>query len=581
MRAAPGRRRRVLPSAPPRSVLVFFVVLVAALATSCAGVPVSSSVRLASPSPSQQQRGGVTVYPAGPIDGASPLGVVDGFLESMASYQAGYQVAREFLTPSAQTSWSLGTVQVFDQLPTSALSVDGSAIVLKANEVAEIGVDGRWTSLLPGQAKTVRFPMEKVDGQWRISKPPVGVVMSKFDTNREFAAYDLAFFDPGFRWFISERRFLPARGSLESMLVARLFAGPSSWLAPVVRSAVPEGENAPPSVTVTGDTARVSIDDLRVSNLGNDERRLLYAQISETLVQVGISSVSIVVRQVPLSVDGFADGPIPVQTWSGFELGDQNVSGVRFAFVGDKISVLAPGTTGGALVEQLHGQNGRSCAVSPTSDRLAVVDKAGRLVRLADAAGTKSNVILTGTSIAQPSFDPAGDLWLVDTTSKGSSVWIYRDHKLLAVGIGALGTQHITALRVSADGARVALTVRTGTTSSLVIARLQRTGSKAVPALGAPLTIRVDLDRIDGLAWSANATLALLASRGGAPLQPYQVTTDGAALDNVGSSPNARSLAAELGQPLLLGGTDGRVYSYEQGVRWQDLAAGENPCYPG
>ncbi len=173
------------------------------------------------------------------------------------------------------------------------------------------------------------------------------------------------------------------------------------------------------------------------------------------------------------------------------------------------------------------------------------------------------------------------DLWLVDTTSKGSSVWIYRDHKLLAVGIGALGTQHITALRVSADGARVALTVRTGTTSSLVIARLQRTGSKAVPALGAPLTIRVDLDRIDGLAWSANATLALLASRGGAPLQPYQVTTDGAAVDNVGSSPNARSLAAELGQPLLLGGTDGRVYSYEQGVRWQDLAAGENPCYPG
>lgn len=575
MRSAPSRR----PAA--HAVLAILVILTAMIATGCAGVPVSSPVRLATPSPSQQQRGGVTVYPAGPVEGASALAVVDGFIESMASYQSGYQVARQFLTPAAQASWLTGTVQVFDQLPTSALSADGSAIVLQANEVAQIGVDGRWTSYLPGKQAAVRFPMEKVDGQWRISKPPTGVLMSKFDTNREFAAYDLAFFDPGFRWFVSERRFLPARGSLESMLVGRLFTGPSKWLAPVVRTSVPEGANASPSVTVTGDTARVSIDDVSVSSLGNEQRRLLYAQISETLAQVGISSVSIVVRQVPLSLEGFADGPIPVQTWSGFELGDQNVSGVRFAFVGNKISVLAPGTTGGALVEQLHAQNGRSCAVSPATDRLAIVDKAGRVVRLADAAGAKSSVILTGTSIAQPSFDTSGDLWLADTTAHGSSVWIYRQGKLLPVDIGSLATQHISALRVSANGARVALVVQTGKTSSLVIARLQRTAADSLPSLGAPLTVSVDLDRIDGLAWSADDTLALLASRGGAPLQPYQVTTDGAAVDNVGSSPNARSLSAEFGQPLLLGGTDGRIYSYEQGVRWQDLAPGENPCYPG
>lgn len=577
-RSVPTRR----PAVP--AVLAILVVLTAMIATGCAGVPVSSPVRLATPSPSQQQRGGVTVYPAGPVEGASALAVVDGFIESMASYQSGYQVARQFLTPAAQASWLTGTVQVFDQLPTSALSTDGSTIELKANEVAQIGLDGRWTSFLPGSQAAIRFPMEKVDGQWRISKPPAGVLMSKFDTNREFAAYDLAFFDPGFRWFVSERRFLPARGSLESMLVSRLFTGPSSWLAPVVRTSVPEGESASPSVTVTGDTARISIDDARVAGLGNEQRRLLYAQISETLAQVGISSVSIVVRQVPLSLDGFADGPIPVQTWSGFQLGDQNVSGVRFAFVGNKISVLAPGKTGGALVEQLHGQNGRSCAVSPTTDKLAIVDKAGRLVRLADAAGTKSSVILTGKSIAQPSFDPFDDLWLADTTAHGSSVWIYRAGKMIAVDIGSLARQHISALRVSADGARVALVVqtgKTGKTSSLVIARLQRTGTDSLPSLGAPLTVRVDLDRIDGLAWSADDTLALLASRGGAPLQPYQVTTDGAAVDNVGSSPQARSLSAELGQPLLLGGTDGRIYSYEQGVRWQDLAPGENPCYPG
>lgn len=564
-----------------RAVLAILVVLTAMVATGCAGVPVSSPVRLATPSPSQQQRAGVTVYPAGPVEGASALAVVDGFLESMASYQPGYQVARQFLTPSAQVSWLTGTVHVFDQLPTSALSLDGSAVVLKASEVAEIGADGRWSSYLPGRQAAVRFPMEKIAGQWRISTPPAGVLMSKFDTNREFAAYNLAFFDPGFRWFVRERQFLPTRGSLESMLVGRLFTGPSSWLAPVVRTSVPEGESATPSVTVTGDTARVSIDDTRVSSLGNDQRRLLYAQISETLAQVGISAVSIVVRQVPLSVDGFADGPIPVQTWSGYELGDQNVSGVRFAFVGNKISVLTPGTSGGALVEQLRSQNGRSCAVSPTTDRLAIVDKAGRLVRLADATLTKPSAILTGTSVAQPSFDPSNDLWLADNTARGSSVWVYRQTKLLAVDIGSLRTEHISALRVSADGARVALVVQAGKTSNLVIARLQRTGKDLLPSLGAPLTIRVDLDRIDGLAWSADDTLALLASRGGAPLQPYQVTTDGAAVDSVGSSPSARSLSAELGQPLLLGGTDGRIYSYEQGVRWQDLAPGENPCYPG
>lgn len=576
--------RQVRPThAVVRVALTGVLVLVAIALTGCANVPVASPVRLATPSPSQQQRGGVTVYPAGPLQDASEIAVVDGFLESMASYQPGYQVARQFLTPSAQASWSTatGAVQVFDQLSTSALSADGSTVTLTANQVAQVGADGRWTSFLPGRTRTVPFEMQKVDGQWRIATPPTGVLMSKFDTNREFAAYDLAFFDPDFHWFVSERRFLPARGSLESMLVARLFAGPSSWLAPVVRTAVPEGENATPTVTVTGDSVRISIDDARVSSLGDDERRLLYAQISETLAQVGISSVSIVVRQLPLALDGFADGPVPVQAWSGFELGDQNVSGVRFAFVNNKISVISPGTTGGGLAEQLRGQNGRSCAISQTTDRLAVVDTSGRSVRLADAAGAKASTILTGASIAQPSFDPAGDLWLADSSTSGSSVWVYRQGKLVRVDIGTLTRQHITALRVSADGARVALVVQTGKVSSLVLARLQRTGANSVPALGAPLTIRVDLDKIDGLAWSTDDTLALLASRGGAPLQPYQVTTDGAAVDNVGSSPSARSLSAELGQPLLLGGTDGRIYSYEQGVRWQDLAPGENPCYPG
>ena len=443
-----------------RLALVLALAAALMLPAACATVPVSSPVKLATPSPGAQQRGGVAVYPAGPVQGATPLQVVDGFLESMASYQPGYQVAREFLTPAAQNSWATAAVQVFEQLPNSGLRNDNGDVELKAVQVAEIGPDGRWQSFLPGRERTITFPMEKVDGQWRISKAPVGVLMSKFDTSREFAAYNLAFFDPGFRWFVSERRFLPVRGSLESMLVARLFDGPSAWLAPVVRSAVPDGENASPTVTVTGDTAKVTIDDVRVTSLGDDQRRLLYAQISETLAQVGISAVSIYVRLVPLTITGFADEAIPVSTWSGFELTDPNVGGVRMAFVGGKLTTLTAGAPGLGMVDALHGVSGRSCAISTSIDRLAVVAAKGTSVDVADANEAKSRRVYTGADIAQPSFDQDGDLWMADDTARGSVVWLYRAKKLIPVAIGVLAKDHIVSLRVSPDRSRVAIVTR-------------------------------------------------------------------------------------------------------------------------
>ena len=563
------------------TLLLLGTVLLALLAGGCVRVPTSGPVEYQSPTASAPQRGGVAVFPAGPVGNATPRQIVEGFLDAMASYQPGYPVAREFLTAEAAGQWATGRVQVFDSIGATSLRVRGPSVSMTARRTDAITADGQWRSFGTGSEITVDFPLRRVDGQWRIARPPDGVLMSRFDTSREFDAFHLYFFDTGFRWFVPERRFLPARSSVESVLVSRLIAGPSAWLAPVVRTGIPEGATGAPTVTVVGETAMVNFDDLRMNALTDDQRRYLYAQLSETLGQVGIVAVSIRVRQVPLTISGLPEEAIPVAQWSRFDPTTDTVDGVAFAFTKGRLTQLPSAGLGASLVDQLGRPPGLSCAVSRSIDRLAIVSPDGRSVRVADGVSGKPRVVLTGAGVPQPSFDGYDDLWMVSRAPTGSTAFAYRGNRLLPVNLDGLANRQILGLRVSDDGVRAAMAVSRGSGTDVVIARVARSGAGVGPSIAAPITLPTSLTRIAGIAWSDPDTVAVLGARGSAPLQPYLVTIDGSSTATVGQSPSARNLAAADGQPLLLGSTDGTIVGHEQGSSWLRITDGTAPCYPG
>jgi len=574
--------RRGWPVARLRGLLLALG-LVAGL-TGCVEVPASSPVQFANPTDSPAAPAGVTVYPAGPAHGDTPVQIVSGFLEAMASYQPGYPVAKEFLTPSARSSWATSSVTVYNQPDSGGLTQRKNHTVrFSAVRTARITDDGEWRSAGADRPMKVDFKMRKVKGQWRIDKLPDGVLMSSFDVDREFSPYDLYFFDTSFKWLIPDRRFLPSRSSVETLLIARLAAGPSGWLAPVVRTSFPEGSASArmsPTVTLSGANAKVTVGD-KLTSLTDDQRNLLYAQISMTLAQVGVTSVEVSTSKGPLTVKGEPNS-VPVSEWSRYSLTGNDPTGVAYAFDGRGLKPLGPKGTGQPMLDLLAGTTGRSCAVSPAEDAIAIVSPKGTQVTIAEVTAHAPLVVARGTSFAQPSFDRFGDLWLVDGTASGSHVYVWHADQLLEVPIGSLADERITALRVSEDGVRAALVVADQSGDHLVIARVDRAANgKPPPKLSDPIRLSAPVTKISGLSWSDLDTLLVLGAKGGAPLQPYEVAIDGSTGVSIGSSPSASSIAADQGQPLLLGGTDGTISSHESGYRWKTLGKGRNPCYPG
>ena len=93
--------------------LGFAAVLVIVLAAGCAEIPTSGPVVEGEAVP-EQLPVSVGFVPNPPVAGASETDIVQGFLEAMASYEAGYQTAKEFLTPDARVG--LGAVRGHDDL---------------------------------------------------------------------------------------------------------------------------------------------------------------------------------------------------------------------------------------------------------------------------------------------------------------------------------------------------------------------------------------------------------------------------------------------------------------------------------
>ncbi|MGB7964545.1 MAG: hypothetical protein WCF12_16505, partial [Propionicimonas sp.] len=114
--------------------------LLAGLLAGCATVPTAGMVR-SHDAPDEQVNSSVQVAPVPPAEGASEMLVVEGFLHAMGTDESGYQIAREYLTLAASSSWHPETgasVYADGTLPTET----ESSVVLLAAVVGTLDSGG-------------------------------------------------------------------------------------------------------------------------------------------------------------------------------------------------------------------------------------------------------------------------------------------------------------------------------------------------------------------------------------------------------------------------------------------------------
>jgi lipoprotein LpqB-like beta-propeller protein/sporulation and spore germination protein len=531
----------------PATVLVVVVALLAL--TGCVQVPTAGPVEKV-PGQAEVCQNCISVEVAPPAPGATPRDVVDGYLRAMYTYQPKYATARQFLTTAAADTWRPEDgVLIYRGAP----EVVGNRVRLTGDLVGRVSADRTYSARDENLDLDLGLRQEK--GEWRISAPPAGLLVSAANFSKFWSGYS-NYFVGNRSSLVPERIYLPTLrnpANIASALMKALLDGPSDWARPAVDSSIPMGTSlSVDSVPIANGIAEVPLNN-RILTLPDSERTLMAAQIVYTLRQVpGVKGVLITVDQQRFRVPE-ADQTslvIPVDAFSRDIDPVQSVSEQLYAVRNGKVSlvttpnerpglqpVIGPlGEGGGTKVDSL--------AVSVNGTDLAAVTDGRTALRRADTAtGGLVPLRENMTQLLRPQFTRYGEVWAVGD-HKGKQRLVMSapgDRQATLLKSPAPGGR-ITAFRISPDGARMALVLRTPGGFALGLARIVRNGKVAVDGWR-PIDVTQDgfpeVTRIVDVAWvDANDLLVLGAPSAQEPPAVLRVAADASQIATEGGDPS-------------------------------------------
>jgi hypothetical protein len=563
----------------------------------CATIPTSGAVRPGSDLRVERQDDAVPFLAEGPVDGASATQVVQGFLAAGADFRGDHQVAREYLTERAAQSWrpAVSTV-VHDGAAPPVVEDQGSgSVVARASEVARIDAEGTFRRTAGTPDITRSFRLERQDGEWRIAELDDGLMLSQLDVDQAYRQVSVYFLSPTRNSLVPDLVLVPELAGLPTKVVSRLLRGPTADLRGAVLTGFPPGTALEvQSVPVTDGLATVPLNDEALS-ADQDAREQLSAQTVWTLKQLSpdIERVRITAGGEDLVVAGVAQEQ-DRESWLTYDpvgLRDRaSVHAVRSGAVGRIIEGTFQPVAGSAGTGDLPL---RSPAVSLDTSELAALSPDGRTLRVARMTPDADlEAVLTGGDLSPPSWDPLGNLWVVDRSTDQVLLLPGGSGPTVEVATPALPGGRPTSIAISRDGARAALVAGRGRGARLVLGSVtgleslepDAAGTRRVAVFGVREVLPGVRDVRD-VAWSDASTITVLGSLDGAPVGPFTTSIDGYDYVTVDSDANLATItaapaSAESG-PLVAGTSDGQLVQFTSGRGWVPLGVGSDPAYPG
>jgi hypothetical protein len=376
--------------------------------------------------------------------------------------------------------------------------------------------------------------------------------------------------------------FLPASREPGQALVDALLTGPTRRLAPAVLSAAPAGTTADVEAASGVVTVELSAE---AAGLDTRERQRLAAQLVWTLVPA-YSGVRLLVDGRPLVPE--EDAVQDRSDWAVYDpsgsLADASLLYLqdrRLRSLDEELSDSA--VTSGELPVDGAALSLSGADLAVRTRRSAGVDE----VRTGPLQGPFGEPVLRGPGITSLSWGPSEQgLWVLQTGAP-ASVW-------LLPGDGTAGSPPqrvpvqapadagpLSALRVSRDGARIALVLG----GRLHVGRVE-------PASGAwrvddVRLVSTELVGVTDVAWRSGTSLvALGAFEADGSLFPAEVAVDGSSFEVV-QRPLVGAVAVEIAaaprQPLVVAAdVEGKQQLYrDNDTLFGLLAEGSSPFYPG
>ena len=439
-----------------RKTLACLTVALTTLAAGCASLPTNSAphvIRSFAPEETETQA-------AGPKDGQESDLLLRDFYHASATPDSDYEAARAYLTEGASAAWDpSGQKLVVDSIGMTTLP--GSSVGQRSYSVhgEVVGVVRSGGSYSPERGDyEATIDMEMVDGQWRISSLPEGVVFERTELRNQYQPYNLYFFDQDDRELVTDRRWVHSRReTLASDLIGLLMEGPSERLRPALTGSLPS------SVSYTGEQDG-AYTFTGFAGVSEDERARFAAQVVWTLATAGVTG--------PYELK--ADGQPLIDGTDSLDTDDFIAASPLVETVGEtKLYALA----GGKVVrvderstQPVEGSLGAASDVifadiAKDGEWAAIFGKPGDaeddIFRVGKFDGSEAEVMRAGT-FTRPAFAP-----------DAAAVWTVADGKRILRTVQSAATGSLTTGEVKVE-------LPDGVDGNISVLRLSRTGTRVV-----------------------------------------------------------------------------------------------------
>jgi hypothetical protein len=577
-------------------------------------MPDSGDLRGVESTPRQDPQ--VRVFAMPPPDDAQPQEIVQGFLEALTSDDPSYSTARQYLTNKAAQKWEPErSTTVLADGPATVAGPTGSrddgndfSYVLTGTRVAVVDAQQSYSPASGNYGQTVHLTRDKKTGQWRIDALPSGVVMGKSDFQRNYVSVNKYYFasntaadGSGQPMAVADPVYVRERVDPMTQMVRSVLTGPTSWLRHVVRSSFPTGTALPKGTSLAPDDQNkltVPLND-KAAHIGRGKCDEMAAQLLFSL-----QSLAPTIEEIALRAGGTQLCSLAADRAAAVAArGSQTNPGYLYFIDGQHRLVRMTSGSGNTRAEPVPGALGdgakalRSVAVARDEHSAAGVALDGKTLYVTSTVSGSSigDPVLQSKGktetdrLTTPSWDAQGDLWVADRDPDRPRLLLLakgggQPLEVLTPGLDG----RINAVRVAADGVRIALVVDKGGKQSLLIGRIERgAGSGKQPSVSVQelRSATPELEQVRAMAWAGDSRLVVVGREAGGVEQVQYVQCDGS-IPEAGTLPGlteVTSIAAseDSDTPLFATSKDGLLW-LPGGSGWRTLKeTASTVFYPG
>ncbi|MEJ6488283.1 LpqB family beta-propeller domain-containing protein [Leucobacter sp. USCH14] len=448
--------------APARAIALAILAIASLVLTACNTIPTSGPVQVGAEDLEQAEQP-VQFNAAGPAEGSSQEDVVRGFVLAAVSSAEDYATAREFLSPDYAKQWDPSSNVLVDDGSRPYTANDDGSGTLEVSALAKVDAEGFMLPVEPGANTELRFELERIGGEWRISSAPNGIILDTTTFTAIWAPHQLYFVGPG-EIMVPETRWFMTRAALPTEIVSALLEGPGERMSGVLHSGFPTGTTLVTN-SVPIENGRAQID------------------LSGNLLEASPMAMAEVRQQLRLSLQ-------TVQSVNGYDLsaeGTQIRSEARSDAVAPRLlndvtdpAVLVGEQFGTIVAGQFVEMPGFATSLSeydpsaitlnPESTAAAIRNARG--ITRVDALGVVP--IDERAGLLAPMFDIFDYVWTVQATAPQTLRAVTRDGAVTEVAAPWLAGRTPVAVRLSPDGMRIAALVRDEQGSQVLVAGVER-----------------------------------------------------------------------------------------------------------